>query len=111
AAIGSTGLAPPLPAGGVSNADAAARDSMPTLSFVAEVAREALGRSGNVKVETALPGGSVTYPLLVGGDVSGLFYQWVGVADSVPNGPILSLAGPPLRPPDAAVVDLSEPCP
>ncbi|HLV26957.1 MAG TPA: D-Ala-D-Ala carboxypeptidase family metallohydrolase [Gemmatimonadales bacterium] len=102
AAIGAIWLAPTLPAGGVSNADAAARDSMPTLSFVAEVAREALGRSGNVKVETALPGGSVTYPLLVGGDVSGLFYQWVGVADSVPIGPILSLAGPELRAPDEA---------
>lgn len=102
AAAAALWLAPSFPAGGISNADAAARDSMPTLSFVAQAAREALGRSGNVNLETSLPGGTVTYPLLVGGDVSGLYYQWVGVSDSMPIGPILALAGPDLRVPDEA---------
>jgi hypothetical protein len=100
AAIAVLWLGPSFPASGVRNAEAAARDSMPTLSFVAQVAREALGRSGNVHMETALPGSSVNYPLLVGGEVAGLFYQWVGVSDSVPIGPILPLGGAELRAPD-----------
>jgi len=100
AALGVIQFSPPFPAAVVSDAQAAAMDSMPTLSFVAQAAREALGRSGNVHMETALPGGRVQYPLLVSGAVSGLSYQWVGAGDSLPGAPLRALGGPELIAPD-----------
>src|SRR5688500_4730558 len=53
----------------------------------------AFGSSGEVRVQLALPGQLVEYPLEVVGDPSSLGYQWVGMSDSLPADSIRPLGG------------------
>ena len=53
----------------------------------------AYGSSGEVRVQLALPGQLVEYPLEVTGDPTSLGYQWVRMSDSLPAGSIRALGG------------------
>ena len=53
----------------------------------------AFGSSGEVRVQLALPGQLVEYPLEVSGDPTALGYQWVGMADSLPADSVRPLGG------------------
>ncbi len=77
-----------------------AADSVRILPFIAQAADELLGRSGGLRLESALPGASVHYPLLVSGDVANIGYQWVRTADSLPLAPARPLEGSELVAPD-----------
>ena len=53
----------------------------------------AFGISGEVKVQLALPGQLVEYPLEVAGDPTSLGYQWVRMSDSLPADSLRPLGG------------------
>src|SRR5688500_5801716 len=53
----------------------------------------AYGSSGEVRVQLALPGEQVEYPLEVTGDPTSLGYQWVRLTDSLPADSIRALGG------------------
>ena len=53
----------------------------------------AFGSSGEVRVQIALPGQLVEYPLEVSGDPTSLGYQWVRMQDSLPADSIRPLGG------------------
>ena len=53
----------------------------------------AYGSSGEVKVQLALPGQLVEYPLEIAGDPTSLNYQWVHMSDSLPADSIRPLGG------------------
>jgi hypothetical protein len=53
----------------------------------------AFGSSGEVRVQLAMPGELVEYPLEVSGDPTSLGYQWVRMADSLPADSIRALGG------------------
>ena len=53
----------------------------------------AFGSSGEVRVQLALPGQLVEYPLEVAGDPTSLGYQWVGMSDSLPADSVRPLGG------------------
>jgi hypothetical protein len=53
----------------------------------------AYGSSGEVRVQLALPGELVEYPLEVSGDPTSLGYQWVRMSDSLPADSIRALGG------------------
>jgi hypothetical protein len=48
----------------------------------AEASRDAFGRSGEVRMRFALPGTTLEFPLVVGGDPRTLRYEWVRVGDT-----------------------------
>src|SRR5688572_5846982 len=53
----------------------------------------AYGSSGEVKVQLALPGQLVEYPLEIAGDPTSLGYQWVRMSDSLPADSVRLLGG------------------
>lgn len=53
----------------------------------------AYGSSGEVRVQLALPGQLVEYPLEVSGDPTSLGYQWVRMSDSLPADSVRLLGG------------------
>ncbi len=53
----------------------------------------AFGSSGEVRVQLALPGQLVEYPLEIAGDPSSLSYQWVRMSDSLPADSVRPLGG------------------
>ena len=53
----------------------------------------AYGSSGEVRVQLALPGQLVEYPLEISGDPTSLSYQWVRMSDSLPADSIRPLGG------------------
>lgn len=48
----------------------------------AEASRDAFGRSGEVRMRFSLPGNTLEFPLVVGGDPRTLRYEWVRVGDT-----------------------------
>jgi len=68
----------------------------------------AFGSSGEVRVQIALPGQRVEYPLEVSGDPTSLGYQWVRMSDSLPGDSIRRLGGTTmLAPPSPGFYRLS----
>ncbi len=73
-----------------------------TMSFPAtRPSVNAFGTSGEVRVQIALPGQLVEYPLEVSGDPSELGYQWVRMADSLPADSVRPLGGATVLAPPA----------
>jgi uncharacterized protein YcbK (DUF882 family) len=48
----------------------------------AEASRDAFGRSGEVRMRFSLPGNTVEFPLVVGGDPRSLRYEWLRLGDT-----------------------------
>lgn len=48
----------------------------------AEASRDAFGRSGGVRMRFSLPGNTLEFPLVVGGDPRSLRYEWLRVGDT-----------------------------
>src|ERR671915_1280997 len=48
----------------------------------AEASRDAFGRSGEVRMRFAMPGTTLEFPLVVGGDPRTLRYEWLRLGDS-----------------------------
>ena len=68
----------------------------------------AYGTSGELRVQIALPGQLVEYPLEVSGDPASLEYQWVRLGDASPADSVRPLAGATvLAPPDPGFYRLS----
>lgn len=61
----------------------------------------AFGTSGEVRVQIALPGQLVEYPLEVSGDPTSLGYQWVRMTDSLPADSVRPLGGATVLAPPA----------
>lgn len=93
---------PQLPIQIVGTARATTPDSSALSGFMVYASREVLGRSGSLRMETVLPGETLSFPLVVSGNVAGLSYQWVAVSDSAPVSTALPLVGPELRAPHQA---------
>src|SRR5918992_5111804 len=49
----------------------------------AEASRDAFGRSGEVRMRFVLPGTTLEFPLVVGGDPRTLRYEWVRLGDTI----------------------------
>ena len=69
--------------------DSPAAPSLPD----ARPSANAFGSSGEVRVQLALPGQTVEYPLEVTGDPTALGYQWVRMSDSIPADSVRLLGG------------------
>ena len=62
----------------------------------------AFGLSHELRLRFTLPGGSLEFPIQVGGDPSALAYQWVPAHDSTPVDSARTLAGARVVAPEAA---------
>ncbi len=59
----------------------------------AEASRDAFGRSGQVRMRFALPGTTLEFPLVVGGDPRNLRYEWLRLGDSTAGDSSQALRG------------------
>ena len=77
----------------VSLARSSASRSATTAFPEARPSANAFGSSGEVRVQLALPGQLVEYPLEIAGDPTSIGYQWVRMSDSLPADSVRPLGG------------------